>query len=121
MSTIKAGLTNTIQRTVTVKDTASAYGSGLVEVFATPAMIALMEATALKSVEPLLEDNQTTVGFEVNVRHFKAVGVGEQVTCKSMLELSDGRKLQFKVEVTHGDTTVGKGTHTRYVVDKTNF
>jgi predicted thioesterase len=121
MKNIEPGLTNTIEKTVSAKDTANAYGSGLVEVFATPAMIALMEETALKSVEPFLTENQTTVGFEVNVRHFRAVGVDEKVSCKSIIAKSDGRKLEFKVEVMHGDQLVGKGTHIRYIVDKSDF
>ena len=79
MKDFKVGHTHTIKKVVTNADSAIAYSSGTVNVFATPAMIALMEETALKGVAPFLPEAQTTVGFEVNIRHLKAVMVGEEV------------------------------------------
>lgn len=119
--TIKAGITKQITKVVSAQDTATAFGSGVVEVFATPAMIALIEETALKSVEPFLDDDQTTVGFEVNIRHFKAARVGEIVISSSLLTEVKERKLVFEVEVLHKNETVGKGKHTRYIVNKDQF
>ena len=121
MKEINPGITHTIHKTVEKKDTATAYGSGDVEVFATPSMIALMEETALKSVQPYLEEQQTTVGFEVNIRHFKATRCGEEVVCKSILSDVKKRKLTFKVEVFHNEETIGDGSHIRYIVSKDDF
>jgi predicted thioesterase len=121
MEKIAKGLTYSLEKIVSQNDTATAYGSGLVEVFATPAMIAFMEETALKSVQPLLDENQTTVGFEVCIKHLKATGVGAKVISKAIVEEFSGRKIVFSVEVTHDNKTIGHGRHIRYIVDKDKF
>jgi predicted thioesterase len=121
MKKIPQGIENEILRLVTVEDTAIAYGSGDVPVFATPAMVALMEEAALKSVEPFLDEEQTTVGFEVNVRHYKGVFVGEEVKAISHLRIVDEKKLVFRVEVWSNSNKIGEGNHTRYVVEKKIF
>jgi len=121
MKKIPQGIENEIVQVVEQKDTAIAYGSGDVPVFATPAMIALMEKTALESVQPFLDEEQTSVGFEINVRHYKGVFVGEKVKAVSHLRIVDERKLVFRVEVWSNNDKVGEGNHIRYVVDKKIF
>jgi len=121
MKKIPQGLENEILHLVVEDDTAMAYGSGDVAVYATPAMVALMEETALKSVEPYLDEGQTTVGFEVNIRHYKGVFVGEEVKAVSHLRIVDERKLVFRVEVWCNKNKIGEGNHIRYVVDKKIF
>ena len=106
---------------VTDDKTAIAFCSGTLEVFATPSMIALMEQTAMESVADLLAEGFTTVGFEVCVRHLKATLVGDIVTFNSLLIESDNRKLVFEVASNDKSGLIGKGTHTRYIVDKQNF
>jgi len=106
---------------VTADKTAIAYGSGTVEVFATPAMIALMEQTAMESVSSLLPETYVTVGTEVTVKHFNATSPGKRVSCFSKLILTEGKKLVFEVEARDDSGTIGKGTHTRYIVDKQEF
>ena len=89
-------------------------GRGL---FATPAMIGLMEQTAHKSVEPYLPDGTTSVGFEVHVWHRAAVEPGRTITVTTRLEeVADGRKLLFSVACHEGDRLIGDGTHRRTVV-----
>ena len=107
--------------TVTADKTAIAYGSGTVEVFATPAMIALMEQTALESVAHLLPETYITVGTEVSVKHFHATLPGKVVTCTSRLILAEGKKLVFDVMANNETGLVGKGIHTSYIVDKQAF
>lgn len=121
MKKIPQGLDNEIVRIVKLEDTAEAYGSGDVPVFATPAMVALMEETALKSVQPFLDEELTTVGFEINIRHYKGVFVGEEVRAVSHLRIVDERKLVFRVEVWSNNDKVGEGNHIRYVVEKKIF
>ena len=79
-SEIKTGLTHEIEKRVSSEDSATAFGSGMVEVFATPAMIALMEKTSLECVNRLLPDGFSTVGTEVNIQHLKATAIGKTVT-----------------------------------------
>ena len=107
--------------TVTHERTAAYYGSGALEVFATPAMVALLEETAWKSVQPALSDGQGTVGTRVDVRHIAATPCGMQVTCESELVEIDRRRLVFKVEVYDETGKVGEGTHERFIIQNDKF
>ena len=106
---------------VTPAQTAAYYGSGALEVFATPAMVALLEETAWRSVQPYLEEGQATVGTRVDIRHLAATPLGGKVTCESELVEIDRRRLVFKVEVFDEKTKVGEGTHERFVIQSEKF
>jgi fluoroacetyl-CoA thioesterase len=118
---ISIGIEGEKQIVVTPEKTATAYGSGTVDVFATPAMIALMEQTAMESVSQLVPEGFITVGTEVSVKHFKATLPGKVVNCNSKLILAEGSKLVFEVSASDESGLIGKGTHTRYIVDKQKF
>lgn len=107
--------------TVTHEQTAAHYGSGALEVFATPAMVALLEETAWRSVQPYLEEGQATVGTRVDIRHLAATPLGGKVTCESELVEVDRRRLVFKVEVFDENTKVGQGIHERFVIQSDKF
>ncbi|MBI5538861.1 MAG: thioesterase family protein [Bacteroidia bacterium] len=115
------GIEGKIEQFVTKDDTAAKYGSGLVEVFATPAMLALMEKTCLNSVLDYLNDGFNTVGTEVNIKHIKATPVGKKVYCKSVLNIIENKKLVFSVEAFDEEGKIGEGTHTRYIIDTKKF
>jgi predicted thioesterase len=85
-------------------------------VFSTPAMISLMERAGIQAVQPHLGEGQTTVGFEVHVKHFAATPKGKKVTVRAELLDVDGRKLRFKVEAHDEDRKVGEGTHRRAII-----
>ena len=119
--TLEAGITHKESKEVCYEDTAANYGSGMVEVFATPAMISLMENTALKAVLPYLSDSQNTVGFELNIKHLKPTPVGKKVDCTAVLKEVEGKKLVFDLEVKEGDDVVGKGVHTRFIINTQKF
>src|SRR5262245_58068861 len=85
-------------------------------VLSTPSMIGLMERAGIQAVQQLLPEGFTTVGFEVNVKHFAATPKGKKVTVRAELLEVDGRKLRFKVEAHDEDKKVGDGTHRRAVV-----
>jgi fluoroacetyl-CoA thioesterase len=118
---ISPGIEGRKEIIVSPEKTAIAYGSGTVEVFATPAMIALMEQTAMESVANLLDEKFITVGTEVSVKHFKATLPGKVVSCHSQLIESEGKKLVFEVSASDVEGLIGKGIHTRYIVDKQQF
>jgi predicted thioesterase len=84
--------------------------------FATPAMIGLMEWASHKALEGLLPDNQTTVGYEVHVRHLAPAKPGTTVVVTSRLTEVKGNKLYFDVECLQGDKLLGSGTHKRAIV-----
>ncbi|QKG80026.1 thioesterase family protein [Tenuifilum thalassicum] len=106
---------------VTKENTASKYGSGLVDVFATPAMVALMEKAALNAVLPYLPDGFNTVGTEVCVKHTKATPMGWEVSSKATLIAVDGKKLTFEVVAWDKEGEIGRGTHNRYIIDSKRF
>ena len=103
------------------KDTAAVYGSGALEVFATPAMIALMEKTCLESVADKIGEGNTTVGIAVNIKHLKASPVGTTIRCEAEIVDVDRRRLVFSVKCFEGEALVGKGIHERFVVDSQKF
>lgn len=119
--TVKEGLTYTAIQKVMEKDTAAAYGSGLVEVFATPAMIALMENAALKAVLPDLPKGYNTVGFAVNIKHLKPTPVGMEVKCDATVTKVEGKKLTFQLEAYDEEGKIGEGIHVRYIIDSKKF
>ena len=118
---MEKGIKNIKTVTVTPDKTAEAMGSGILPVFATPAMVALMENTAAESVEALLPEGSTSVGTLINVKHLAADPVGAEVTCESELVEVDGRKLAFEIKVSDCEGVVGEAYHERFVVDKTRF
>lgn len=100
---------------------ARSYGSGLVDVFSTPAMIALMENTAVESIQHLLPEGKTTVGIEINVKHLKATRIGEKVTGESFLKEINNNRMVFEVHAWDETGMIGIGTHTRFIVDTARF
>lgn len=100
---------------------ASAVGSGLLKVFATPAMIALMEKTAWMSVAPELAEGDGTVGTLMNVTHDAPTPIGMKVWCESTLEEVDGRRLVFTVEAFDEKGKIGGGKHERFIVGNEKF
>ena len=115
------GLRHSETLVVEHKDTAAVYGSGALEVFATPAMIALMEKTCLESVAAKIGEGNTTVGIAVNIKHLKASPVGAAIRCEAEIIEVDRRRLVFSVRCFEDETLVGEGIHERFVVDSEKF
>ena len=106
---------------VTDENTAKSMGSGTLEVFATPAMIALIEATASESVAPFLDNGFSTVGTHLDIAHSSASPVGIEVVCETELVEIDRRRIVFKTVVKDSAGEIGSGTHERFVVDNAKF
>ena len=96
-------------------------GSGLVKVYATAMMIALIEKAAVYSVEPYLEEGQGTVGTHVNVSHCSATPLGMKVWAETELIEIDRRKLVFKVAAYDERGLIGEGLHERFIIDNVKF
>ena len=121
MSNIPIGIKGEKSVAVIIENTALAMGSGTLRVFATPAMIALIEGCCAESVEDYLPEGITSVGTKIDVEHLAASPLGAGIYCKSTLTAVDGRKLDFSVEVYDNAGLIGRGTHTRFTVDAQRF
>ena len=118
---MQIGIKNQIERTVTEELTARHIGSGELAVYATPAMIALIEETAWRSVTPELADGEGTVGTKVDVAHIAATPVGMKVRCETELVEIDRRRLVFAVTVFDEAGKIGEGKHERFIVNNAKF
>lgn len=118
---LTAGLKNTITLTVTPDLTADKVGSGALEVYSTPMMIAAMENCCLSCVSPYLEEGSTTVGTRINVTHDAASPVGAEITVECTLLEVDRRRLVFEVTAKCGEQTIGGGSHERFIVNAEKF
>ncbi|MBR6352389.1 MAG: thioesterase family protein, partial [Firmicutes bacterium] len=114
---LKTGIKGHAELTVSEKYSAKAMGSGELDVFATPAMIALIEKAAWTSVAPELEEGRGTVGTKLDVSHIAATPLGMKVRCETELVEADGRRLVFRAEVYDEAGKVGEGVHERFIVD----
>ncbi len=115
------GLFAELTHTVTNDDTASKWGSGLVPVFSTPALVGLMESAAVKALEGNLRPGQTTVGGHIDVRHLAATPVGMKVRARAELIAVEGRKLVFKIQAWDEVELIGEADHDRFLIDEDRF
>ncbi|MCD8210757.1 MAG: thioesterase family protein [Prevotella sp.] len=106
---------------VTPEKSARKIKSGTLEVFATPAMIALVEETAWKSVKDYLEPGQATVGTLLNISHLSPTPIGMKVRCETLLTNLDGRRLIFEVNIYDEKDLIGKGVHERFIIGEEKF
>lgn len=106
---------------VEMENTAHYVGSGDLDVFATPSLIALIEGTAAKSVEKILNKGESTVGTLVNVKHIAPTPVGMKVRCETRLVDRDRKKLVFDVKVFDEKTIICEGVHERFIINSEKF
>ncbi|WP_228845436.1 thioesterase family protein [Phototrophicus methaneseepsis] len=118
---LRVGLIGESVQTVTAADCANQMGSGSLEVFATPIMIALMEAAAVSAVDAQLPAEQASVGIHIDVRHISATPVGERVTAMAEVTHIEGRRVTLQVRAWDDHELIGEGTHIRYIIDIDHF
>ncbi|HJC41124.1 MAG TPA: thioesterase family protein [Candidatus Intestinimonas pullistercoris] len=118
---IPVGIKGRADTVVTEQNTASAVGSGLVPVFGTPFMIALMENAAVNALEPYVEAGQGSVGTHLDVSHDAATPIGLKVWAEAELTAVEGKALTFSVTAYDEAGPIGKGTHNRFLIDVDRF
>ena len=118
---LKIGIRGNAEAMVTPEVTAEKLGSGDCPVFATPSMVALMEAAASRSVVPFLGEGEATVGIALNIRHSAATALGCAVRAESELIEVDGRRLVFQVAAYDEAGQIGEGEHARAIVNREKF
>lgn len=118
---LEKGASAQCRTVVTAANTARTMGSGDLEVFATPSMVALMEQAAMTAVAASLPEGATTVGAEMNCTHIKPSKLGAGITATAVLTAVEGRKLTFNVGARDEQGLIGEGVHVRFVVDRARF
>lgn len=118
---IQVGQSATTTVTVTESNIAKTMKSGSLEVFATPAMCALMEEAAQAAVQPELNDGEGTVGIALSISHDAPSPMGATITATATVTAVEGRKISFAIEASDGIGIIGKGTHERFVINKEKF
>ena len=118
---LNIGLKGRVETTVTPENTAQAVGSGLVPVFATPYMIALMEGAAVNAVQAALAPDEGTVGTRLDVTHDAATPIGLKVWAEAELVKVEGRKLTFAVAAYDEREKIGGGVHERFIIKPEKF
>lgn len=121
MAEIEIGMRG--ERVITVSEelTARYMGSGSLDVYATPAMVALMEAAAVEAINRTLPEEQTSVGIEMNVEHLAATPVGEEVRAQAEVIDTQGKRITFSVRAWDDEDLIGEGTHVRYLINIEQF
>lgn len=118
---LQPGLSAEVEITVSESETAAHLGSGLVPVYATPALVALMENTAVRALDGHLPPGYTTVGGQIDVRHLAATPVGMQVRAHAELVEVQGRKFTFRVRAWDEVEQIGEANHVRFLIDEEAF
>ena len=121
MNTLTPGLTGQCSETVLYTNTALSLGSGLLNVYATPAMVALMEKAAVLTISPYLVEGEGSVGIKLEITHDRATLPGHIITATAELLEIEGRKLTFKVSAADEQGIIGQGLHQRFVIDNEKF
>lgn len=121
MKKIDLGTALTLRQTVEKQHLAGSMGSGTLDVFATPAVIALMEKAATELVQPSLDDGITTVGTMISIEHMRATPLHAEVTATATLTAIDGRKYSFDVTASDNGGIIAKGKHERFSVKIESF
>lgn len=112
------------QKTITVesKHSAKTLGSGSLEVFGTPAMIALMENVAAEMIRPYLHEGTNSVGTMINANHLKASKIGAVIICKATVSFVDGKKVSYDIEcIDETGDIIGTSKHDRFIIDIDKF
>ena len=118
---IEIGMKNSVESKVTHSNTAKSIGSGSLDVFATPAMIALIEKAATELIQRELDSNQTSVGISVNIDHKSPTPIGLTVRAEVEIVAIDGKKIKFNARVFDSVNEIGSGSHARFIVDSKKF
>lgn len=121
MKDIVVGTTFEKEQIVTEDVLACNVGSGIVNVYATPMMIALMESAACECLLPFLEENETSVGVMMNTTHDAATPSGMKVYVTATITGVDRKKVSYSIIAKDEKDTIGVATHDRFIVKKDVF
>ncbi len=118
---ITVGLKGKATASTSEANSAKTAGSGVLDVFATPCMVALMEQAAWTSIAPFLGEDESSVGTALNISHSSATPLGLEVWAESEVTEVDGKRVEFTLTAYDSKGEIGKGTHQRFIVNVPKF
>lgn len=118
---VTVGLKSRAEVLVNGSNTANAVGSGLVPVFSTPSMIALMENAAVRAIQGRLAEGESSVGTHMDISHDAPTPVGLKVWAEAEVTAVDGRRVTFSVTAYDEKGPIGGGTHERAIIRVDKF
>ena len=118
---LEPGLRMELREVVGSQNIASIWGSGALDVYSTPAMIAIMEKASVLAAAPFLPEGCSTVGTALDVRHIASSPLGANIRAEAVLTGVDGRRLSYEVRVWDDKELVGEGRHERFIIDNKKF
>lgn len=118
---IPVGAKGRVDGIVTDQLTAAAVGSGSVEVFATPYMVAAMENAACEAIRPYYGEGENSVGTKLEITHDAATPVGMKYWAVAEVTEVDRRRIVLKVTAYDETGIIGSGTHERFIIQMEKF
>ena len=118
---IPVGAKGRVDGVVTDQLTAAAIGSGSVEVFATPYMVAAMENAACEALRPYYGEGENSVGTKLEISHDAATPVGMKYWAEAEVTEVDRRRIVLKVTAYDETGVIGSGTHERFIIQMEKF
>lgn len=116
------GMTHTLQKKISIDDTALNYGSGKIEnLFATPRLVAFMVEACARLIDPKLPDGFVSIGNNIAVDHFKPTLLGSTVTVEVIITVFEHGKYVFEMNAYDEFGKIGEGSHTRSIVHLESF
>ena len=115
------GKSATAAEIVTKANTAKAVGSGSLDVYSTPMMVALMERASCECLSEMMTDGQASVGTQMLVEHTAASPIGMEITATATVDAVSGRKVELTVTASDASGEIGRGKHTRVIIDEERF
>lgn len=118
---IEVGMIGKVHTVVSEANSAKTMKSGALDVFATPAMVALMEEAACSAIASQIAEGDGSVGIAISTTHEAASGFGAEIEAVATVTAVDGRKISFQIVAKEGEKVIGRATHERFLINNEKF
>jgi len=94
---------------------------GMPAVLSTPNLIGFLERTARETIAGCLEDDERSVGAEIELRHQAPTPVGHTVHCAARVIHVGDREVTFQIEARDDRELIARGLHKRAIIRVDRF
>jgi len=117
----KVGATGELAFKIEPKHAIDFATGGMPAVLSTPNLIGLLERTARETLAGCLEDDERSVGVEIELRHLSPTPVGHTVHCTARVIHAEGREVTFQISARDEREIIARGLHKRAVINLEKF